>query len=120
MSLRTKLSARLVTVALAALAACASPTTGSAGDATTRGGGAADTTTLADLAPSAATVTLSPAAPRTDDDLVVSIIGPAVDPEGAAVAYRYVWSVDGVVQTDLTGDSVPASRTTANWRGCSC
>jgi hypothetical protein len=53
---------------------------------------------------------LSPRPADTRDDLVVS---PAA-PEGEVLVYR--WSVDGIVQPDLAGNVVPASRTSRGQR----
>ena len=64
-----------------------------------------------DAAPSAPTVALTPDAPRTADDLAVRIVADAVDPEGAAVTYRAVWSQGGMARPDLTGLTVPAAET---------
>jgi hypothetical protein len=43
---------------------------------------------------------------------VVNLDVRSLDREGGTVSSRYAWSVDGVLQADLTGDRVPASRTT--------
>lgn len=75
-------------------------------------------TLTVDAAPSAPTVSLSPASPGTDDDLQVTLSVPSVDPEGAAVAYRYDWYVDGLPSSASTTSTLPASATTRGevWR----
>ncbi len=62
--------------------------------------------------PDAPTVSIVPVAPFTTDDLVVSVDLPALDPEGDPLTYGYAWSVDGVVSTTSTTDTVLASATT--------
>ncbi|GDX83530.1 hypothetical protein LBMAG42_53410 [Deltaproteobacteria bacterium] len=64
-----------------------------------------------DRAPSAPTVSISPEAPATGDDLVATVTEEAVDPEGAAVVYRYAWWADGALRTTLTTKTVPAGET---------
>ncbi len=64
-----------------------------------------------DGTPTAPVVSLTPASPATDDDLVVSIDSPAVDPEGASLTYGYAWSVDGVPSTASVSATLPASAT---------
>lgn len=83
--------------------------------------GLATTAVLAltvDGAPSAPLVSLDPAAPGTDDELRVTLTTPSVDPEGAAVSYRYDWYVDGLLSTASTTSTLPASATTRGetWR----
>lgn len=46
-------------------------------------------------APSAPTVSISPAAPTDDDVLTCVIDTESVDPDGDTVTYAYAWSVDG-------------------------
>ncbi len=63
-------------------------------------------------APSAPTVSITPAAP-TDDDVLTCVIGTeSVDPDGDAVTYAYAWSVDGT-DAGITGASVNAALTEA-------
>jgi formylglycine-generating enzyme required for sulfatase activity len=68
-------------------------------------GGAANTP------PTAPTVAVSPNPATTGDDLSVVVVGEAFDPDSDAVVYRYVWFANGVLQADLTGDTVPSSLT---------
>ena len=78
-----------------------------------------DSVTIGDFndRPGAPTVDISPDPADTDDDLDASITVGAVDPEGDAVTYAYVWTRDGA-STSYTSTSVPASATTAGetWR----
>lgn len=62
-------------------------------------------------APSAPVVTLSPDLPGVDSPLVAALAVPSVDPEGAAVTYRYAWSVDGAARPEVVGDTVDAALT---------
>lgn len=64
-----------------------------------------------DRAPGAPTVSIAPEAPATGDDLVATVTKEAVDPEGAAVVYRYAWWADGALRTMLTTKTVPAEET---------
>ena len=58
-------------------------------------------------------VVITPETPRTTDDLVASIGEEAVPANDRFdVTYAWSWTVDGQIVTDLTGDSVPAARTT--------
>jgi hypothetical protein len=66
--------------------------------------------------PSAPSVSLSPSAPYGDDDLVVSIDTPSVDPEGDRVTYGYAWYRDGVASTASSSATLPASATTRGER----
>ena len=69
------------------------------------------------LPPTAATVTLTPASPLTTDDIVANADG-STCPQGGSVTYAYKWTCDGAVQSDITGRTVPASRTAKGqaWR----
>ncbi len=69
-------------------------------------------TVTINAAPSAPVVSIAPVDPTTSSDLVVSIDTESVDPEGEAVSYTYTWSVDGVVSSASTTDTLPASATT--------
>lgn len=60
-----------------------------------------------DEPPLAPTVRFEDAAPRTDDALVATVVG--ADP---TFTYAWTWTLDGVPQTDLASDTVPAERTT--------
>jgi hypothetical protein len=61
--------------------------------------------------PSAPAISIVPSTPSTNDDLVVSIDVPSVDPEGDEVTYLYEWSVDGTVSAASTSATLPASAT---------
>jgi hypothetical protein len=54
-------------------------------------------------------VTLTPSEPTTLQDLQATV--QSNDLNGDPITLMYAWSVDGVVQDDLTGDTVPAART---------
>lgn len=56
-------------------------------------------------------VNMWPEDPRTNDDLHVFILEDAVDEDGDAVAYSYVWSVDGEVVVEVVDAVVPAAST---------
>lgn len=65
-----------------------------------------------DTPPRAAQVRLSPASPKTLDDLRVELVKPAVDVDGDKISYRYLWTCDGLAQDLAEGsDQVPAART---------
>lgn len=73
---------------------------------------ARDTLTLTvDGLPSAPVVDIAPDPAVTADDLVVAITTDSVDPEGAGVSYAYAWYRDGVLDSSLTTNTVPASAT---------
>lgn len=59
-------------------------------------------------------LSFTPEAPSTLEDLVVSVVSEAEDPnKRQEVTYRYAWTVDGALVDDLTGETtVPADRTT--------
>lgn len=61
--------------------------------------------------PSAPTVSLGPTGATTEDDLVVSIDAPSVDPDGDPVSYRFDWYVGGVASGASTSSTLPASAT---------
>ncbi|MFN7142663.1 MAG: hypothetical protein ACK4YP_02725 [Myxococcota bacterium] len=67
-------------------------------------------TAVENAAPSAPEIALAPSAPADAQDLVVTILTPSEDPEGAAVTYRYAWTVNGA-PVALDGDTVPAAET---------
>lgn len=72
---------------------------------------ASSTVTIGNGAPNAPTVTVAPAMPRHDDDLVCTIGTPSVDPDGDNVTYTYVWRRNGVVVTAVTSSTAPAAQT---------
>lgn len=62
------------------------------------------TATIGNAPPSAPVVRLTPAQPRSTDDLRCEVTTPGVDPDGSAVTHAFVWTVDsqlwtGAVQT---------------------
>ena len=65
-----------------------------------------------DRAPGPSLITLTPAAPDTGDDLVVTIDTEALDPEGDAVTYSYLWYKDHELQSDYSEATLPADATT--------
>lgn len=66
--------------------------------------------TVANFAPQVLAVQLTPDAPRTLDDLVVSAA--TEDPDGDPITVTYTWQRNGVVQPSVTGSTYPASLTT--------
>jgi len=62
-------------------------------------------------APSTLAIEIAPADPVTTDDLTCIITVPSVDPDGDTVLYIYRWYLNGEMQSDLTSETVPASRT---------
>ena len=76
--------------------------------------GAADLSALvsvANSAPTAPVVTVSPAAPEDYEDIVCAAAG-STDADGDAVTYSYSWTQDGVARPDLDGqDTAPSSET---------
>ncbi len=68
-------------------------------------------TFVVDGVPTAPSVSITPASPLTDDDLVVSINGPSVDPEGDPLTYSYAWSVNGAPSSASTSATVPDAET---------
>ncbi len=68
-------------------------------------------TFVVDGIPTAPGVSITPANPLTDDDLVVSITRPAVDPEGDPLTYSYAWSLDGVPSSASTSSTVADAET---------
>ncbi len=57
-------------------------------------------------------IAISPAAPTTEDSLVVSVVTPSVDSDGDAVSYSIRWLTDGA-DAGLSVDTVAASRTSS-------
>jgi hypothetical protein len=66
--------------------------------------------------PSAPLVAIEPDAPTTDDPLRAVLRAPALDPDGDAVSYRYVWYRDGALAPEHTAEVVPASATSKGER----
>ena len=81
-------------------------------DGALSGAPASATVTIAqgNRAPSAPTVSISPAEPTDDDVLTCVIDTESVDPDGDAVTYAYAWSVDGA-DAGITSASVNAALT---------
>lgn len=67
---------------------------------------------LVDAPPSAPSITLTPDPATSADDLTASVTTASIDPEGAAVSYRYAWFVDGVASGASVSAVLPASATT--------
>lgn len=61
-------------------------------------------------APSAPTVSVSPAEPGDHDDLLCEVTGEGVDPDGDAVSYTYAWTLNGA-DTGLDSATVSAGLT---------
>jgi hypothetical protein len=55
------------------------------------------------LAPTAPSVTVSPALPVPGQDLECALVAPAVDPEGAPLSYQGQWLIDGLPGPSFTG-----------------
>jgi hypothetical protein len=66
-----------------------------ANDGTTDGPGGSASVTVENSPPSAPTVSITPDEPNTLDDLVCGIDAAATDPDGDALSYELVWTVDG-------------------------
>ena len=60
---------------------------------------------------SAPTISLSPLDPTTTDDLVVSLVKESTGSE-KKINYEYIWTVDGLLRSDLSEATVPAVETT--------
>ncbi len=67
---------------------------------------------VANTAPSAPGVAITPAEPTDDDALACAVVTESVDPDGDTVTYGYSWTVDGV-DAGVTVASVDAARTSA-------
>ncbi|MBM3131676.1 MAG: hypothetical protein FJZ95_01410, partial [Chloroflexi bacterium] len=61
--------------------------------------------------PTAPSVNVTPNLPEYGNDLVCAITAESVDPEGDPVTYSYAWFKDGVLQPELTTDTVDTSYT---------
>jgi hypothetical protein len=68
---------------------------------------------LVNALPTAPIVSLAPTSPDAQDDLVTTIDVDALDPEGAAVTYRYEWTVDEVASTASASETMPSAATSA-------
>lgn len=68
-------------------------------------------TFIVDGVPTAPGVSISPGNPYTDDDLVVSIDSPSVDPEGDSLTYSYAWLLDGVASSASTSATLADAAT---------
>ncbi|MEC7987127.1 MAG: hypothetical protein VX278_18305, partial [Myxococcota bacterium] len=80
------------------------------------GGSASETAgiSIANRAPSAPSISLSPAVPIAgEDDLLCSVDADSTDADGNSVTYDYAWSVNGVVNSSYSTDTVSASDITA-------
>jgi hypothetical protein len=80
-----------------------------------------DSVLVVNSTPTAPTVSISPEEPSPLDDLVCSVDTAASDPDGDALSYSFVWTVDGTSSgRSLTGAAaadtltVPASATSAD------
>ncbi|MFT5455062.1 MAG: arylsulfatase B [Myxococcota bacterium] len=67
-----------------------------------------DTSADRDAPPSAPGVVLDGV--DSSQPLVLRVVSPSVDPEGAAVTLAYTWAVDGAPADDMSSDTVPADR----------
>lgn len=63
--------------------------------------------TAINTAPEVTTVALSPSVPRSADAISAAITSKDVD--GDALTFRYVWTINGTVDTRYTGSTLPAS-----------
>lgn len=68
-------------------------------------------TFVVDGVPTAPGVSITPTSPLTDDDLVVSIDSPSVDPEGDALTYSYAWTLNGVPSSASTSATLTDAET---------
>ncbi|MGD9497612.1 MAG: FlgD immunoglobulin-like domain containing protein [Armatimonadota bacterium] len=87
-------------------------------DGTADGPSAQDEVTIANSAPSAPTVNVTPDSPKTTDALSVSASG-STDPDGDTVSYRHRWYRDGALQSAYNdASSIPSSATAKGqtWR----
>ncbi|MFC1990740.1 hypothetical protein ACFLU9_01140 [Chloroflexota bacterium] len=61
--------------------------------------------------PTAPIVAITPESPQKDSDLICEIITESTDPDGEAISYSYAWHKDGVLQPELTTNTVDSSNT---------
>lgn len=67
--------------------------------------------TVLNTSPAEPVVSIDPAPPHTDQDLVCTISTPDPDLDGDTLSYEFVWYRDGVVEPTLVTDTVPAAET---------
>ncbi|MFN7144176.1 MAG: hypothetical protein ACK4YP_10390 [Myxococcota bacterium] len=77
--------------------------------------GDTDETADPNEAPGAVEIAITPLAPAVGEDFAVTLVTPAVDPDGDAVTYTYAWTVDGT-PSSVTGASVAGASTAAGQR----
>ena len=66
----------------------------------------------ANSAPGTPEIAITPASPYTADDLTVTVVTAAEDPDGDAVSYNYQWYRDDALMSGYTSATVAAARTT--------
>ncbi len=70
-----------------------------------------DQVTLQNEPPTPPVVDIIPDSPQTSDHLLCTITTQSTDPDGDAISYSYAWYKDGVLQPELTADTVDSSNT---------
>ncbi|MBN2098736.1 MAG: hypothetical protein JW753_03975 [Dehalococcoidia bacterium] len=77
-----------------------------------------DEVTVGNSPPTAPVADVIPDMAYGGDDLVCAIKTPSFDADGDVITYTYAWYKDGVLQPNLTGDTVAASYTSRGetWR----
>ncbi len=80
-------------------------------DGTVNGSSAEDQVTIGNTAPTAPVASVIPESPDSAADLVCTITTESTDADGDTVTYTYQWYKDGVLQPDLTTNTVPAAKT---------
>ncbi|MBN2097977.1 MAG: hypothetical protein JW753_00115 [Dehalococcoidia bacterium] len=65
-----------------------------------------DQVTIGNVQPTAPTVDVTPDVPAPTDDLVCSITVPSSDLDADNITYMYAWYKDGVLQADLTDNTI--------------
>ena len=68
-----------------------------------------DEVTIHNTPPTAPAVDVTPDLPTATDSLLCSVIVPSTDADGDTVTYACAWYKNGVLQSELNGDSVNAS-----------